>query len=101
VVSHSQRTRRFRRPHEPLASRDGRRPRRRRRRAALEPRLHVLADILDDSIFEERESWNVISETEEGIMLGAHLDSVQAIWTGIKSESGSVAPRLFQETSRA
>lgn len=36
-----------------------------------------------DSIFEERETYNVISETKEGdpnnvIILGAHLDSVQA-----------------------
>lgn len=36
-----------------------------------------------DAVFEERETWNVISETKEGdpnnvIVLGAHLDSVQA-----------------------
>jgi hypothetical protein len=43
----------------------------------------LTASLLVDSIFEERESWNVFSETKEGspdsvIMLGAHLDSVQA-----------------------
>ncbi|KAJ1331429.1 aminopeptidase Y [Microdochium nivale] len=36
-----------------------------------------------DAIFEDRESWNVFAETKEGdpnnvVMLGAHLDSVQA-----------------------
>ncbi|KAB5522912.1 hypothetical protein GE09DRAFT_495448 [Coniochaeta sp. 2T2.1] len=41
------------------------------------------ASLLVDSVFEERETWNVVSETKEGspdsvIMLGAHLDSVQA-----------------------
>lgn len=40
-------------------------------------------NLLVDSVFEERESWNIISETKEGdpnnvIVLGAHLDSVQA-----------------------
>ncbi|TLD17983.1 hypothetical protein PspLS_10560 [Pyricularia sp. CBS 133598] len=39
--------------------------------------------VLVDSIFEIRESWNIISETKEGdpnsvVVLGAHLDSVQA-----------------------
>ena len=43
----------------------------------------LVVNLLVDSIFEERETWNVISETKEGdpnsvIMLGAHLDSVQA-----------------------
>ncbi|KAK0609898.1 hypothetical protein B0T17DRAFT_621200 [Bombardia bombarda] len=42
----------------------------------------VTATLLVDAIAEERETWNVISETKEGdpnkvIMLGAHLDSVQ------------------------
>jgi Zn-dependent M28 family amino/carboxypeptidase len=52
--------------------------------------------LLVDSVFEERESWNVISETKEGspdsvIMLGAHLDSVQA-GAGINDDgSGSTA----------
>ncbi|ROT42193.1 aminopeptidase Y [Sodiomyces alkalinus F11] len=36
-----------------------------------------------DAVFEDRETWNIISETKEGdpdnvIVLGAHLDSVQA-----------------------
>ncbi|KAL2074946.1 hypothetical protein VTL71DRAFT_8726 [Oculimacula yallundae] len=39
--------------------------------------------LLVDSVFETRESWNIFSETKEGdpnnvVMLGAHLDSVQA-----------------------
>lgn len=53
-------------------------------------------NLLVDAIFEERESWNIISETKEGdpnnvIMLGAHLDSVQA-GAGINDDgSGSAA----------
>lgn len=44
------------------------------------PELYVT--LLVDSIFESRETWNVIAETKEGdpdnvIFLGAHLDSVQ------------------------
>lgn len=56
----------------------------------------LTASILVDSVFEERESWNVISETKKGspdsvIMLGAHLDSVQA-GPGINDDgSGSTA----------
>lgn len=43
----------------------------------------VSATLLVDSIFETRETWNVFSETTEGdpdsvVVLGAHLDSVQA-----------------------
>jgi aminopeptidase Y len=43
----------------------------------------LVVNLLVDSVFEERESWNVIAETKDGdpnnvIMLGAHLDSVQA-----------------------
>ncbi|KAF3909581.1 hypothetical protein AA313_de0205689 [Arthrobotrys entomopaga] len=43
----------------------------------------LTAFLLVDSIFETRESWNLIAETKEGdpnnvVMLGAHLDSVQA-----------------------
>lgn len=39
--------------------------------------------LLVDSVFEQRECWNVFAETKEGdpdsvVMLGAHLDSVQA-----------------------
>ncbi|KAK0388909.1 hypothetical protein NLU13_2486 [Sarocladium strictum] len=53
-------------------------------------------NLLVDAIFEERPSWNIISETKEGdpnnvIMLGAHLDSVQA-GAGINDDgSGSAA----------
>jgi aminopeptidase Y len=41
------------------------------------------ATLLVDSILEDRETWNIISETREGdpdnvVMLGAHLDSVPA-----------------------
>ena len=52
--------------------------------------------LLVDAIFEQRESWNIISETKEGdpnnvVMLGAHLDSVQA-GAGINDDgSGSTA----------
>ncbi|WQF88264.1 Putative PA domain, peptidase M28, PA domain superfamily [Colletotrichum destructivum] len=49
--------------------------------AALAAGDEVTVTLIVDSIFEERETWNVISETKEGdpdkvIMLGAHLDSV-------------------------
>lgn len=52
--------------------------------------------LLVDSSVENRDSWNIISETKEGdpnnvIMLGAHLDSVQA-GAGINDDgSGSAA----------
>ncbi|EGS19532.1 uncharacterized protein CTHT_0050060 [Thermochaetoides thermophila DSM 1495] len=43
----------------------------------------VVVNLLVDSIIEERESWNIIVETKKGdpnkvVMLGAHLDGVQA-----------------------
>ncbi|KAL0942950.1 Aminopeptidase [Colletotrichum truncatum] len=49
--------------------------------AALASGEEVVVTLIVDAIFEERETWNVISETKEGdpnkvIMLGAHLDSV-------------------------
>lgn len=53
-------------------------------------------NLLVDSIQEDRETWNIISETKEGdadnvIMLGAHLDSVQA-GAGVNDDgSGSAA----------
>jgi aminopeptidase Y len=53
-------------------------------------------NLLVDSVFETRETWNIISETKEGdpnnvVMLGAHLDSVQA-GAGINDDgSGSTA----------
>ncbi|KAF3938852.1 hypothetical protein ABW19_dt0207384 [Dactylella cylindrospora] len=56
----------------------------------------LTAFLLVDSIFETRETWNLISETKEGdpnnvVMLGAHLDSVQA-GPGVNDDgSGSTA----------
>ncbi|TDZ37088.1 Aminopeptidase Y [Colletotrichum trifolii] len=49
--------------------------------AALATGEEVTVTLIVDAISEERETWNVISETKEGdpnkvIMLGAHLDSV-------------------------
>ncbi|CAL3964632.1 unnamed protein product [Diplocarpon coronariae] len=43
----------------------------------------LVINLLVDSVFEERESWNILAETKEGdpnnvVFLGAHLDSVQA-----------------------
>ncbi|KXH43282.1 peptidase family M28 [Colletotrichum nymphaeae SA-01] len=50
-------------------------------KALLTAGEEVIVTLIVDAIFEERETWNVISETKEGdpnkvIMLGAHLDSV-------------------------
>lgn len=56
----------------------------------------LIVTLLVDSVAEERETWNVIAETKEGdpnnvILLGAHLDSVQA-GAGINDDgSGSAA----------
>jgi len=52
-------------------------------KARLAAGEELIVNLLVDSVFEERESWNIISETKEGdansvVMLGAHLDSVQA-----------------------
>lgn len=52
-------------------------------KARLAEGEELVVTLLVDSIFEERETWNVIAETKEGdpnnvIMLGAHLDGVQA-----------------------
>lgn len=54
--------------------------------------------LLVDSIFETRESWNVIAETKEGdpnnvVMLGAHLDSVQA-GPGVNDDGSGTAGLL-------
>ncbi|RYP49734.1 hypothetical protein DL768_004603 [Monosporascus sp. mg162] len=43
----------------------------------------VVVNLTVDAVFEERETWNVFAETKEGdpdnvVVLGAHLDSVQA-----------------------
>ncbi|KAJ6784089.1 hypothetical protein PWT90_06853 [Aphanocladium album] len=54
------------------------------------------AKLVVDSVLEQRESWNIISETKLGdpdnvVMLGAHLDSVQA-GPGVNDDgSGSAA----------
>lgn len=59
--------------------------------------------LLVDSIFEERESWNIIADTKEGdpnnvIVLGAHLDSVQA-GPGINDDGSGVTALLEILTS--
>lgn len=51
-------------------------------KARLAAGEELIVNLLVDAIFDERESWNIISETKEGdpnnvVMLGAHLDSVQ------------------------
>ncbi|SPO02938.1 related to aminopeptidase Y precursor, vacuolar [Cephalotrichum gorgonifer] len=58
----------------------------------------VSVSLLVDSIFEERETWNVIAETKEGdpnnvVFLGAHLDSVQA-GPGINDDGSGTAGLL-------
>lgn len=52
-------------------------------KARLAAGEELVVNLTVDSIFEQRESWNVISETRLGdpnsvVVLGAHLDSVQA-----------------------
>lgn len=65
-----------------------------KKRLAAGEKLRV--KLLVDAIFERRPSWNIISETKLGdpnnvVMLGAHLDSVQA-GPGINDDgSGSAA----------
>lgn len=56
------------------------------------------ATLLVDSVFEERSSWNIIAETLQGdsknvIMLGAHLDSVQA-GPGINDDGSGVTAQI-------
>ena len=65
----------------------------------LESGEELEATLVVDSIFEERESWNVFAETKEGspdsvVVLGAHLDSVQA-GPGI-NDDGSGATALLE-----
>lgn len=60
----------------------------------LEAGEELEVNLVVDAVFEERETWNVISETKEGspdsvIMLGAHLDSVQA-GPGINDDGSGV-----------
>lgn len=43
----------------------------------------LVVELFVDAVFEDRKTWNIIAETKEGdpnnvVMLGAHLDSVQA-----------------------
>ncbi|KAI0470138.1 peptidase family M28 [Xylaria cf. heliscus] len=52
-------------------------------KARLAAGEEVVVELYIDAFFEERRSWNIIAETKEGdpdnvVMLGAHLDSVQA-----------------------
>ncbi|PVI04838.1 Zn-dependent exopeptidase [Periconia macrospinosa] len=58
----------------------------------------LTATLLVDSIFEPRSTWNVFVETAEGdennvIMLGAHLDSVQA-GPGINDDGSGVTAQI-------
>jgi Zn-dependent M28 family amino/carboxypeptidase len=67
-------------------------------RARLVAGEQLTVKLLVDSIFEERESWNVFSETIEGdpdniIILGAHLDSVQA-GAGINDDGSGVTAQI-------
>lgn len=55
-------------------------------------------NLLVDSVAEQRQSWNVISETKEGdpnnvVFLGAHLDSVQA-GAGVNDDGSGTAALL-------
>lgn len=59
---------------------------------------NVVVCLLVDAISEQRESWNIISETKKGdpnkvIMLGAHLDSVQE-GAGINDDGSGTAALL-------
>ncbi|RYC56008.1 hypothetical protein CHU98_g10193, partial [Xylaria longipes] len=68
-------------------------------KASLAAGEEVVVELYVDAIFEERKSWNIIAETKEGdpnnvIMLGAHLDSVQA-GAGI-NDDGSGASLLME-----
>ncbi|KAI1203934.1 peptidase family M28 [Nemania serpens] len=52
-------------------------------KARLEAGEELVVELFIDAIFEDRKTWNIIAETKEGdpdnvIVLGAHLDSVQA-----------------------
>ncbi|KAI1779520.1 peptidase family M28 [Hypoxylon cercidicola] len=65
-------------------------------KARLAAGEELVVGLAVDAVFEERETWNVIVETKEGdpdnvVVLGAHLDSVQA-GPGINDDgSGSSA----------
>ncbi|KAL2161087.1 hypothetical protein VTH06DRAFT_8800 [Thermothelomyces fergusii] len=58
----------------------------------------VVVNLLVDSVTDTRETWNIIAETKQGdpdkvIMLGAHLDSVQA-GPGINDDGSGTAALL-------
>ncbi|KAK3385233.1 hypothetical protein B0H63DRAFT_414308 [Podospora didyma] len=58
----------------------------------------VKVNLLVDAVSEQRESWNIISETKEGdpnkvVMVGAHLDSVQE-GPGINDDGSGTAAIL-------
>ncbi|EOO02312.1 putative aminopeptidase y protein [Phaeoacremonium minimum UCRPA7] len=66
--------------------------------ARLEAGETLVVTLLVDSISEDRETWNIISETKEGnpdsvVMLGAHLDSVQE-GPGINDDGSGTAALL-------
>lgn len=67
-------------------------------RERLEAGEDLEATLLVDSVFESRETWNIISETKEGdpnnvVFLGAHLDSVQE-GPGINDDGSGTATIL-------
>lgn len=58
----------------------------------------VIVNLLVDAISDTRETWNILAETKQGdpdkvIMLGAHLDSVQA-GPGINDDGSGTAALL-------
>ncbi|ORY54938.1 uncharacterized protein BCR38DRAFT_380587 [Pseudomassariella vexata] len=72
-------------------------------KARLEAGEELTVTLLVDSLFEERESWNIFAETKEGdpnnvVMLGAHLDSVQA-GPGINDDGSGTSALLEIMTS--
>ncbi|KAF2001303.1 Zn-dependent exopeptidase [Amniculicola lignicola CBS 123094] len=66
--------------------------------ARIEAKETLTVNLVVDSIFEPRSTWNVFAETLEGdpnnvIMLGAHLDSVQA-GPGINDDGSGVTAQI-------
>lgn len=64
----------------------------------LEAGEELVVTLLVDATTEARESWNIIAETKEGdpnnvVMLGAHLDSVQA-GPGVNDDGSGTAALL-------
>ena len=67
-------------------------------KASLAEGKEVQVTLLVDSVFEERETWNIIAETKEGdpdnvVFLGAHLDSVPA-GPGVNDDGSGTAGLL-------